>query len=159
MWYTTDMKKLKVISRAVIVHEDKLLLVKNHKRDFWSLPGGHWELDYESLGSCAVREVEEETGFLTELNDIIFVQELRKPESVVIEVFWSGTIAAENTRDIQSKIQHIDIDEDSEIDKVAWFDKSSIKDIRVVPNSIVRHFLGNAGEKDPTFIGTFELDS
>lgn len=153
------MKKLKVISRAVIVHEEKLLLVKNHERDFWSLPGGHWEIDSESLSSCAIREVEEETGFLAKINDVIFVQELRKPDSVVIEVFWNGTIAPENTRDIQSKTQHVDIDEASEIDKVAWFDKSEIKDIRVVPVPIVQYFLGGAEDEKCTFVGTFELTS
>lgn len=151
------MIKLKVISRAVVIHDDKLLLVKNHNRDFWSLPGGHWEYDHESIGDCAIRETEEETGYIIELSDILFLQELCKSKSTVVEVFWGASLSVNNKRELHSLKTHVDVDEDSEIEEVAWFSKTDLQKIRVVPESIAKQFV--SGKKDSTFIGTFKLSS
>ena len=61
---------------CIVVRDDKLLLVRNH-RGFWSTPGGH--LDFgETREACAARETVEETGvrvtnveFVAMTNDII----------------------------------------------------------------------------------------
>lgn len=46
-------------SRAIILHEDKVLLVKNVNVNYWSLPGGKINLG-ENPEQCILRELEEE---------------------------------------------------------------------------------------------------
>ena len=147
------MKKIKIISRAVVVHDGKLLLVKNHARDFWSLPGGHWEFETESLGECAIRETKEETGHLIELGDMIYCQEFRKSDSIVLEMYWAATISSKDQKRIDSIVDHKDIDDDSEIEKVEWFDKDSILKAKVLPSAIVDYFVNDT--RSNTFIGVF----
>jgi|GEM_PF-2606192 len=149
------MKKIKIISRAVVIHNNKLLLVKNRARDFWSLPGGHWEFENESLGECAIRETIEETGHLIELGDMIFCQEFRKPESIVLETYWAATISNKDKKNIEAVVNHMDIDEDSEIEQVAWFDKDRATKERVVPGVIVDYFVKEIHPQ--TFIGVFNF--
>lgn len=56
--YTTP--KLDV--RAFIIHEDKLLLVKELADGLWSLPGGWIDVN-ESPAESVIRETKEETGY------------------------------------------------------------------------------------------------
>ena len=51
---------------GLVVHEGKVLLVHRPKYDDWSFPKGKCD-DGESDESCALREVEEETGLRCEL--------------------------------------------------------------------------------------------
>jgi ADP-ribose pyrophosphatase YjhB (NUDIX family) len=62
MWlrYLYPTPKLDV--RAVVFRDDELLLVHEAGGGGWSLPGGWVDLR-ESLGSAAVREVREESGY------------------------------------------------------------------------------------------------
>ena len=151
------MIKLNLISRAVVIHDDKLLLVKNHNRDFWSLPGGHWEFNDESLAECAVRETEEETGHKISLDDIIFCQELRKPNSIIIEVFWNATLADDNLREKNSNLQHVDVDEDSESEDVKWLNRDDLGDIDIRARPIKQYFAD--GIKSSVFIDVFRYDN
>jgi 8-oxo-dGTP pyrophosphatase MutT (NUDIX family) len=61
---TKDKKKLihRIAIRAIIVKEDKLLMISNNKGDI-KFPGGGLELD-ESHEEAVRREVEEETGYV-----------------------------------------------------------------------------------------------
>ncbi|PLT30005.1 NUDIX hydrolase [Peribacillus deserti] len=52
----------KVDVRAVIFHEQKMLLVKEKNDDLWALPGGWAEIGL-TPGENAVKETREETGF------------------------------------------------------------------------------------------------
>ena len=57
--YTTP----KVDVRGVVIHKDKLLLVREKLDDGrWTLPGGWADVD-ESPALAAVREIEEEAGY------------------------------------------------------------------------------------------------
>jgi 8-oxo-dGTP diphosphatase len=49
----------KVRLGVVLLHENKLLLVRQNNRPFWVFPGGTLELN-EGLEECAVREMKEE---------------------------------------------------------------------------------------------------
>lgn len=149
----TTMKKIKIISRAVVIHDNKLLLVKNYSRDFWSFPGGHWEFEDESLGECAIRETEEETGRLVELGDIIFYQEFRKPDSIVVEIYWSASISNNDKKVIGNGVSHTDVDKDSEIEKAVWFDKKAILGMKILPSAVVDYFVNDVHSN--TFIGVF----
>ncbi len=49
----------KVRLGVVLIHESKLLLVRQNNRPFWVFPGGTLELN-EGLEECAIREMKEE---------------------------------------------------------------------------------------------------
>lgn len=50
-------------SRAIILHENKILLLHTKKYDLYMLPGGRIENDETPEQAC-IRELEEETGFV-----------------------------------------------------------------------------------------------
>jgi len=50
-------------SRAIVLHENKLLLLHARKYDLYMLPGGRIEKDETPEVAC-IRELEEETGFV-----------------------------------------------------------------------------------------------
>ena len=66
----------KIDTRAVIVKENKILLV-HENNDTWSLPGG-WCDVLESVGSNTKKEVKEETGLEVEATRILAVQDRNK---------------------------------------------------------------------------------
>jgi ADP-ribose pyrophosphatase YjhB (NUDIX family) len=55
----------KVDVRGVAFRDDKILLVRERDDGLWSLPGG-WAEVHESPSDAVVREVQEESGYLSE---------------------------------------------------------------------------------------------
>ena len=75
--------KHRIRSAAIVVDNDKILLVK-HKHpksgiEFWVPPGGGLE-DSESIYDCAIRETYEETGLKVILGEIRYLHEFVDPE-------------------------------------------------------------------------------
>jgi 8-oxo-dGTP pyrophosphatase MutT (NUDIX family) len=66
-----------IVSGSVIIEDGKLLVTKDHKDEFYKIPGGTLEKD-ESLENCAIRELEEETGFCCEIIKKISTMNLSK---------------------------------------------------------------------------------
>jgi len=68
---------VRVGAYGVIVVDDQLLLThwNEHGRTGWTLPGGGMEA-YETPEQAAVREIREETGFDTEIVDILGVDSM-----------------------------------------------------------------------------------
>lgn len=63
-----------VSARAVTLQDDKLLLVRNKKSDWWYGAGGGIELA-EDIFAAAEREVQEETGIAVKATDVLAVDE------------------------------------------------------------------------------------
>ncbi|MBO4407541.1 MAG: DUF4111 domain-containing protein [Clostridia bacterium] len=63
--YSGNWKHTRTACRAVVLRDGKLLLSYETKTGQWMLPGGGLE-EGEDETRCAVREVSEETGYLTE---------------------------------------------------------------------------------------------
>lgn len=68
----TDQNKTHVVSRAVIVHDNKILLCKtlDLKLNFHYLPGGHVE-NGESAAESLFRELKEETGLECRIHNFL----------------------------------------------------------------------------------------
>lgn len=64
----------RVICRLAILHNERLLLVRNEGLDYWYPPGGGWEVG-ETLSECGAREVLEETQLRVAVGALLFVQE------------------------------------------------------------------------------------
>ena len=64
--------KIHALSRAAIIHDDKILLCKtlDLEIDFYFLPGGHIEHG-ESAKDALLRELKEETGFACEIKKFL----------------------------------------------------------------------------------------
>lgn len=79
----TQFTEFYISARCIALHEDKVLMVRNHGSDYWYGAGGRIEFG-EPLFETAAREVLEESG----LN--------ATPESVIAvdEYFWVGNKAA-----------------------------------------------------------------
>lgn len=68
-----ETKKIVVRTRAVIVHEGKLLLVRHHHdTSFAALPGGNLEWG-EGVKECLRRELVEELGAQPEIGRLLYV--------------------------------------------------------------------------------------
>lgn len=124
---------VKIISRAAIVHQNKVLLVKNIGNKYWSLPGGHWEHESESLKECASRELLEETGVEGILSDMLFSQEFTSKGKKVLEFIWLGSLRDTAAIITSNTIDHSDTDPDSEIEVVKWFDLSEVEKVEIRP--------------------------
>lgn len=69
-----DNKKTDIRCRAIIVYQDKILVVKHsEKSGFYALPGGHLEWG-ENVKDCMIREIIEELGVKPELGRLLVVK-------------------------------------------------------------------------------------
>jgi 8-oxo-dGTP pyrophosphatase MutT (NUDIX family) len=79
---------MKIASRAIILHNHKILLVKHKGRDFYSLPGGKVDPD-EDIQTAMKRELKEELDRDAVIDRLLFVHEFRYPEgSLSLEFFF-----------------------------------------------------------------------
>jgi 8-oxo-dGTP pyrophosphatase MutT (NUDIX family) len=83
------MKKI-IASGPVIIENGKLLVTMDKKDDFYKIPGGTLENE-ESLEECAIRELNEETGFSCSLIKKLPTMKIKKKpgtnESVIVELY------------------------------------------------------------------------
>lgn len=63
---------------AAVIRRDQVLLIERPERRDWVLPGGR-PLNHENMGSCARREVREETGLEINTSGCAFVLEVNDP--------------------------------------------------------------------------------
>ena len=68
----TGFQTPKVDIRAVVLKDDKILLVRERSDGRWSLPGGFADVNY-SPSEVAVKEVAEETGLEVKVNRLLAV--------------------------------------------------------------------------------------
>ena len=88
----------RLAARALILHEDRLLLVNawpGDASDLWCAPGGGVECG-QSLPDTLVREVREETGLAVAVHEPRLVNEFHDPATGFhqVEVFFRCTVAA-----------------------------------------------------------------
>ncbi|WP_338780692.1 NUDIX hydrolase [Metabacillus sp. FJAT-52054] len=108
------MERVDVVYSLICDEEkEKILMVKNSKRDDWSMPGGAVEKG-ETLTLAAQREAFEETGLTVQIGDLLSVNESTLENMEVHALFF--TFKAE-IRSGQIAIQDTDT-----IDETAWMD-------------------------------------
>ena len=68
---------------VIIERDNQILLIKRkHEpfRNMWALPGGHLEINKETLEETATRELREETGILVDGKDLEFFRVYSEPD-------------------------------------------------------------------------------
>lgn len=62
----------KVRLGVVLVHDGKLLLVRQNNRPFWVFPGGTLEIE-EGIEECAIREMQEEINLTVSIQKTLYL--------------------------------------------------------------------------------------
>lgn len=123
--------------RILVVHEDKLLVVKHSpEATFYALPGGHMEIDENPL-ECIKREIKEELGV-----------DLDNPELKYIYT-WKNTDEVENVEFLFLTRDTIVFDNSEkgtpshafEIVDTRWVSRDD--ELRILPTAIIQEFRDN----------------
>jgi ADP-ribose pyrophosphatase YjhB (NUDIX family) len=67
-----DVYCYKVRLGVVLIHDHKILLVRQNQRPFWVFPGGTLEV-YEGLEECAIREMKEEINLDVSIEKVLYL--------------------------------------------------------------------------------------
>jgi 8-oxo-dGTP diphosphatase len=91
-------KPIRIAARALILHDDRLLLVNAYpagKSDLWCAPGGGAEAG-SSLPANLMREVAEETGLTVAVGPPVLINEFHDPATGFhqVDIFFRCTILA-----------------------------------------------------------------
>lgn len=119
--------------RAVILHQDRLLLVNawpGNQSDLWCAPGGGAE-PHSSLPDNLAREVHEECGLRIAVGAPCLVNEFHAPEKGFhqVEVFFRCTIEAGTLSDQWRDPEGI-------VDRRRWFTRDELAAIRLKPDAL-----------------------
>lgn len=127
-----------VAARALITHEDKILLVYENHLDSWWLPGGRIQPG-ENLYDGALREVEEETALPVKLGDLSAFFDVLVPDTnrgcnkhMFHFIFHASPLAAPDF----TERDHFDTDPDhpGKVSKMRWFTKAElVQEPRIFP--------------------------
>lgn len=151
-------KQVRIITRVVAydASNQKILLVRNRRQNYWYPPGGGWEQDKENIVECAVREVKEETGLEIDRVKFLYLQEFHdSPNSISFETVW----LAQPKTDSNINELHIDQDPDGQVEEARWFSREELKNVIVYPTRLQNTFWDNISrflENEDSFIGVVE---
>lgn len=126
---------------AIVIDEDKLLVIKDRFQEGFKLPGGHID-DNENISSALKREVFEETGIKIELDTLISLGHFSPAQ------FGESNLYVLCTAKPLSK--EINIQDSHEIIDARWIDIEeffSYENIHPYNKEIVRAALKNEGLK------------
>jgi len=134
------------IRAGVVLFDDKsrLLLVRQNKRPFWVLPGGTMEAG-ETLGTCAVREIKEETNLKIELGPLLYVGDFFAPDGrQVIDIIFVGHITGGRLR----------METSGNLDEVGFFTRKEMARMSCKPREVFEGLL-TYWDASPTTPGTY----
>ncbi len=124
---------IRLATRAVIVHEGRLLLVNAYpggQSDLWCAPGGGAEPG-ASLPDNLAREVHEETGLRIKVGAPCLINEFHDPERGFhqVDLFFRGKI-------IEGTLTDGWADPENVVTERRFFTRGELADIRLKPDSL-----------------------
>jgi ADP-ribose pyrophosphatase YjhB (NUDIX family) len=106
---------------ALFDSKGKILLLRRKDNEKWTMPGG--TLDFgETLTDCAVREVQEETGFLIRITGLIGTY----TDPRIIIAYSDGEVRQEFTFVYSAEIESGELTIDGESTEAAWVEPAQI---------------------------------
>lgn len=123
----------RLATRAIILHEDRLLLVNAYpggQSDLWCAPGGGVEPG-QSLPENLRREVAEECGLTIEVGALALVNEFHDPKSGFhqVDLFFRARVTG-------GRIDPAWIDPAGVVTKRRFFRRDELAQIRLKPDSL-----------------------
>ncbi|MFB1025063.1 MAG: NUDIX domain-containing protein [Octadecabacter sp.] len=132
---------VRLAARAIILHDDKLLLVNAFKGrdDLWCAPGGGAE-PHQSLPENLAREVFEETGLTVDVGAPCLVNEFHDPNGTFhqVEMFFRCTLMA-GTLDPAWQ------DPEKIVTQRRWVSRNELAALTVRPKSLAGVAWGDTG--------------
>ncbi len=126
-------KKFLIRCRAVIINDDKLLVVRIMDNKFYALPGGHLEWG-EDIKECLSREIVEELGIKPEIGRLLYINNfIEKENEQSIEFFFEVT----NGKDYLD-IHNLTRSHAHEISEMLWV--SQTDNIKILPKKLAEDF-------------------
>ena len=126
------MKTYRLSAAGIIIHENKILLVRYPDTTGSSYlvgPGGGVEIE-EPLPDAIVREVREETGFTVQPGKILAVEDLLSTQQRMIKIWFLCTLVGgrltANTHEAQAE----------GISEVGWYSKEQLAHEVVYPSIV-----------------------
>jgi len=127
-------KEFIIRCRAVILYENKLLVVKHDKDfDYYALPGGHLEFG-EDVKECLSREIIEELGVKPEIGRLLYINTFIGKNNIQPMEFFFEVI---NGKDYLN-IENIERSHSHELFEIYW--ASSFDDINILPQKFAEDF-------------------
>ena len=139
--------KIVVRTRAIIMHEGKLLAVRHaHDPSFCALPGGHLERG-EDIKESLKREILEELGVEPTLGRLLYVNNFMDGDiRQAVEFFFEVT----NGEDFLHT-EHLAKSHAHEIAEVIWLTPGD--EVRLLPSQLAEDFKsGKLSSEEPRFI-------
>lgn len=134
-------KPIRLATRAVILHDDQLLLVNAWKdgSDLLCAPGGGAN-PHSSLPDNLIREVKEETGLTIAVGDVCLVNEFHDParDFHQVDVYFRCTVVAGTLRDDWQDPEGI-------VTQRHWVTRTQMANLHVKPDSLAAVAWGDAG--------------
>jgi 8-oxo-dGTP diphosphatase len=132
---------IRLAARAIILHDDRLLLVNAFKGrdDLWCAPGGGAE-PHQSLPENLAREVFEETGLTVDVGAPCLVNEFHDPNGTFhqVEMFFRCTLMAGT---LDSAWQ----DPEKIVTQRRWVTRDELAALTVRPKSLAGVAWGDTG--------------
>ncbi|MCW1950484.1 MAG: NUDIX hydrolase [Octadecabacter sp.] len=133
-------RPVRLAARAIILHDNKLLLVNAYKgRDnLWCAPGGGAE-PHQSLPENLAREVMEETGLTVDVHNPCLINEFHDPKGTFhqVEVFFRCTLVAGKLDPAWQDPEHI-------VSLRKWVTRDEMDRLTVRPKSLAAAAWGDA---------------
>ena len=135
---------------AVVERGGELLLVRHQKPDrdpYWVLPGGRLEPG-ETIPDCAVRELAEETGLEAGFSGVLYVGEFLREGRHTIDVVARMELEGEGEAVLGSDPE-VAPDIEPTLREVRWVSVDELEGIELLPDSLKRRLLRDAGGWTP----------
>ncbi len=134
-------RTIRIATRAIILHNDRLLLVNAWKgrSDLWCAPGGGAEL-HSSLPDNLIREVMEETGLTVRVGAPCLINEFHGPHGDFhqTDIYFRCEITA-------GEIDDNWIDPEGIVTRRKWATRDEVRRLRAKPDSLAAVAWGEVG--------------
>lgn len=126
-----NLYQFKVRLGVVLVHEGKILMVRQNNRPFWVFPGGTLEVG-EGLAECAVRELKEEVNLDVTIEKVLYLADFMRKEQgelkQTVDVFMLASY----------KAGALKMALDENLDEIGFFTEEEFNKLPVQPEVAAR---------------------
>lgn len=132
-WENETIKEHRISAGAIIIQEDKILLVRyndRNKKSYLVGPGGSVHSDAESITQALKREVKEETGLDVNPFKLLFVEDFLSSRNKQVKIWFLCNVVGGQVEKTQGAI-------DEGIIEVRWYGRDKLTNEVVYPSALL----------------------